>query len=690
MKKRVLSILLTMCMGLALLPVTAFAEPDGVEINETNFPDYYFRTIFVSQFDNDSDGFLSADEIDAVTSIDCSDVGPLYSVKGIEHFPALTVLNCSRNQISSLDVSQFPNLTTLYCNNNNLTSLDVSNNTNLTNLDCSFNQLTSLDLSNNTNLTNLGCSENLLTSIDVSQNPNLLQFNCSSNPLSSIDISNNLELKELCCVDNQLTSLDVSNNTNLSFLSCFHNQLTSLDLSQNLSLTVLWCHSNQLTSLDVSHNSSLISLMCNDNQLTSLDVSRNTNLNVIECSNNQLTSLNLSQNSILEGLYCNNNHLTSLDASQNPNLIYLDCNDNKRTFTDINNGMIDLSALPGFDVNKASNWNGGTVNGNILYVDNNAENVTYTYDCGNNHSEMFTFVIASNVPADYTVTYQYGDQMVSDTKNHGLDLTLQGDIFTKTGYRQIGWATTDGGAAVYELGGSYSDNAAITLYPVWSEMSDYEVSFNTNGGSEIKNKVNVKWTDKVLNEVTAPTKDGYIFTGWICGDMAVDENTTYAELAVKDTVKSVTLTAQYQAVQKPEMIEGESATVVEGENVTMTFRSNAAFRDFIRVELDGEVLDEKNYTKKEGSTIIILNADFVATLTPGEHTLSIVSGGASAGVATAKFTVNTKTTESTSNENSVQTGDNSNLALWFSLLAISGVGLAGTTIFSKKRTKDNQ
>ena len=86
----------------------------------------------------------------------------------------------------------------------------------------------------------------------------------------------------------------------------------------------------------------------------------------------------------------------------------------------------------------------------------------------------------------------------------------------------------------------------------------------------------------------------------------------------------------------PEIIEGNNATVNNGEKKSLTFRSNAAFADFIRVELDGETLDEKDYTKAEGSIIVTLNNNFVSTLSVGEHMLGIVS---ESGTATAKFTV---------------------------------------------------
>lgn len=58
----------------------------------------------------------------------------------------------------------------------------------------------------------------------------------------------------------------------------------------------------------------------------------------------------------------------------------------------------------------------------------------------------------------------------------------------------------------------------------------------------------------------------------------------------------------------PEIIEGKGQSATEGEKKELTFRSNAAFSDFIRVELDGKTLDEKNYTVKEGSTVVTLKA----------------------------------------------------------------------------------
>lgn len=130
-----------------------------------------------------------------------------------------------------------------------------------------------------------------------------------------------------------------------------------------------------------------------------------------------------------------------------------------------------------------------------------------------------------------------------------------------------------------------------------------------------------------------------------------------------------------------EIIDGKGQSVETGEKTDLTFRSNAAFGDFIGVEVDGKTIDAKNYTVKEGSTIVTLKADYVATLSSGEHTIGIVSAN---GTATTTFSVNAKTAVG-SDTKSPQTGDNSRMALWVVLLFISSGLLIGTAVYGKKK-----
>ena len=157
------------------------------------------------------------------------------------------------------------------------------------------------------------------------------------------------------------------------------------------------------------------------------------------------------------------------------------------------------------------------------------------------------------------------------------------------------------------------------------------------------------------------------------------------------------------AKRSPQITAGDGAAVTQGEKKELTFTSDASFADFLRVELDGTTLDERNYTKKEGSTIITLNRDFVATLSVGEHTLAIVSQH---GTATAKFTVKAKPAETAPPQPTVtpqptaqptqtaqpvspilRTGDTANPALWFALLIVSGFALAAIFVLRRKSNR---
>ena len=183
----------------------------------------------------------------------------------------------------------------------------------------------------------------------------------------------------------------------LKILDCSYNKITKLDTSSNSDLEHLTCNRNQLTQLIVSGNNALKSLTCGDNQLTDLDVSSNSSLTLLSCRNNQLRSLDLSNNDKLMSLDCDNNQLTFLDLSNNVKLekTKFNCSGNKYPITvDNTNRKFDLNTLPaGFEVSKAKNWKGGSVNGNTLTVNKDANEVTYTYDCGNGLSADFTLVV---------------------------------------------------------------------------------------------------------------------------------------------------------------------------------------------------------------------------------------------------------------------------------------------------------
>ena len=219
-----------------------------------------------------------------------------------------------------------------------------------------------------------------------------------------------------------------------------------------------------------------------------------------------------------------------------------------------------------------------------------------------------------------------------------------------------------------------------------------EVCGESYGKLDPNNHANLKHIDA---KAATKTSEGNI-EYWYCDGC----NKYYKDAkATQEITKAQTVTAKLP----PKITAGDGAAVTQGEKKELTFTSDASFADFLRVELDGTTLDEKNYTKKEGSTIITLNRDFVATLSVGEHTLAIVS---QSGTATAKFTVKAKPAETATPQPTVtpqptaqpqptvqpvspipRTGDTANPALWFALLIVSGSALAAIFVLRRKANR---
>ena len=86
----------------------------------------------------------------------------------------------------------------------------------------------------------------------------------------------------------------------------------------------------------------------------------------------------------------------------------------------------------------------------------------------------------------------------------------------------------------------------------------------------------------------------------------------------------------------PSITDGRNAKWSKGDENGLTFKSDAAFSDFVEVLVDGKTITAENYEKREGSIIIQLKASYLATLAEGEHTLTIRTAS---GDATTKFTV---------------------------------------------------
>ncbi len=239
--------------------------PEGLEINAVNFPDEVFRTYVSNNFDTDGNGYLSDEEIAAVTKIDVSGSdttdGGVASLTGIEHFTALDTLYCKFNgALTSLDTSKNTLLRDINCYETGITAFDFSSNTALTDINVGHTAIIELDVTANTELTTLIFGTNDVTAIDLSDNTKLTYLNCGENPLAELDVSSNPDLWYLNFNNTGVSYIDVSNNTELLQIHCYNCALTCADLTNNTKLGTFSANNNKysIPSNAVSFDTSLL------------------------------------------------------------------------------------------------------------------------------------------------------------------------------------------------------------------------------------------------------------------------------------------------------------------------------------------------------------------------------------------------------------------------------------------------
>ena len=157
--------------------------------------------------------------------------------------------------------------------------------------------------------------------------------------------------------------------------------------------------------------------------------------------------------------------------------------------------------------------------------------------------DVYLTVITNEVDT-YTVSYNKGANgtgtNTTATKTHGVALTLKGAIFTRTGYTQTGWSTSDGGSKVYDLNGSYTADKAVTLYPFWTAKT-YTVTFDANGGTVSPTTQTVTY-GSAYGTLPTPTRTGGTFGGWLLNEKLVTAAT------VCSTANNHTLIAYWSSI----------------------------------------------------------------------------------------------------------------------------------------------
>ena len=147
--------------------------------------DEAFAQYCLKAFDTNRDGRLSRYEAESVRHIECRDRG-IRSLDQIDAFSRLESLDCSGNELESLDLTKNRELQRIHCANNKLRELSLGSLRRLTELDCRKNLLTEIALAGNASLQRLDCCDNAFSMLDVSVCSQLLKADVRSNPHLSV------------------------------------------------------------------------------------------------------------------------------------------------------------------------------------------------------------------------------------------------------------------------------------------------------------------------------------------------------------------------------------------------------------------------------------------------------------------------------------------------------------------------
>lgn len=473
-----------------------YAADDGVSIADT-FTDSSFRSYVSSNFDKDSNGYLSDAEIANVTSIDVSKCSPaISSLNGVELFTNLSKLDCNEQSIRNLDIENLENLEYIDVSSNRIDSLTLPVSAEkLTYLDISGNKITSLtSLADYNNLVLLNANSTNLSSIDVSNMKGLKVLGVSGTTISTLDLGSNMELTTLYCDSmRSLPVLDVSGHEKLKNLYCagaksdsgvvVRSSITKLDVSGDIVLGSLDCSNSYVAELNIDNTPALTTLDCSNTRLTSIDVSKNTSLSYLDVSSNVLGAVDFTANTALRELYVKDTGINKLDVSTLTNLVNLDASSNSLAELDIaSNSLLEK-----------------------LYIsDNNIQGIKL-----DGHPDLKELEIDNNnlVAIDISVCPKlYGDDGVFSCSGNSRDITLDTtnydydfSDFSKVYGLHKAWYDYELPVAVDNNGKPLTDDNGVEIHKRNRNTTGYAGIQGIDASNE-------------ASSVTGGQLDGYIFT----------------------------------------------------------------------------------------------------------------------------------------------------------------------------------
>ena len=315
---------------------------------------------------------------------------------------------------------------------------------------------------------------------------------------------------------------------------------------------------------------------------------------------------------------------------------------NYKTITDID---IEVNVKNTFDVITSVPGGNGTITpSKIDVIEGSKVKITFTPNTG----YMIDKVLVNGI--EKTVT------------GNEIEITVDEEKTVEVSYKKIPFTIT-----VEEVTGA-TVNPDGTVTVGYGDNKDFTITANTG----------YKLVKVLVNDV----------------EKALDGNT----LKLKNITSNMKIKVVVEKIEY-KVIEGAEQTYTITEDTEARFRIDADYSLFNnKVYVDNVLVDSSNYTSKSGSTIIVLNKDYVDTLAVGEHTLKVAF--ADGGEAETTFTIARKAENNNNNENNTpskpedkeemkdngsnpKTGDN--IMLYVAIASMSIIGLGATTIVAKKK-----
>ncbi|EDF4964713.1 LPXTG cell wall anchor domain-containing protein [Listeria monocytogenes] len=479
------------------------------------------------------------------------------SIQGIEYLTNLEYLNLNGNQITDISpLSNLVKLTNLYIGTNKIT--DISALQNLTNLrELYLNEDNISDISPLANLTkmyslNLGANHNLSDLSPLSNMTGLNYLTVTESKVKDVTpIANLTDLYSLSLNYNQIEDISpLASLTSLHYFTAYVNQITDITPVANMTrLNSLKIGNNKITDLSPLANlSQLTWLEIGTNQISDINAVKDlTKLKMLNVGSNQISDISVLNNlSQLNSLFLNNNqlgnedmeviggltNLTTLFLSQNhitdirplASLSKMDSADfanqvikkPARNFSKTLSVPNNITSIDGTLVTPKTISNNGTYDApNVNWSSPSyLPEVRYTFKqdvaVGSTTSSYTGIIIQPlNEPVDYNVTFNI-DGNTSEVKTvTEEDLIPEPANPTKQGYTFDGWYDAETGGTKWDFTTGQMPANDLMLYAHFS-VNSYQVNFYIDGA--VMNEAVVY--DTLLNEPTAPTKQGYTFDGW--------------------------------------------------------------------------------------------------------------------------------------------------------------------------------